>query len=140
MDLKKIVGRAAEITFMQQKAIDFLKEAVTKERADVLKADSEAVSIATLMTTMTTVLISVETPSVQSQHSTSSVVTVVAVATTPLMAGQIFWDFLISTRIKKHPIHESIGKISSHIAHEYIINFQVKDTISYAPFNGGTRQ
>jgi hypothetical protein len=75
-----------------------------------------------------------------SQRSTSSVVTVVAAATTPLMAGQIFWDFLISTRCKKLPIHESIKKIASHIAHEYTMNFRVKDTISFAPLNGGKRQ
>jgi hypothetical protein len=33
MDLKKSVVRAAEITAMQEKAIDFLKEAAAKERA-----------------------------------------------------------------------------------------------------------
>jgi hypothetical protein len=75
-----------------------------------------------------------------SQQSTSSVVTVVAAATTPLMAGQIFQDFLISTRSKKLPIHDSIKKIASHIAHKYTMNFRVKDTISFAPFNLGKRQ
>jgi hypothetical protein len=87
MDLEKSVGRAAYITFMQQKAIYFLKEAAAKERTNVA------------------------TPSVHSQQSTSSVVTVVAVATTPLMAGQIFWDFLISAHSKRLPIHESIKKL-----------------------------
>jgi hypothetical protein len=87
MDLKKIVVRAAEITAMQEKAIDFLKEAAAKERAETLKATSAAVSIETV-TTMSTV----------SQQSTSSVLTAVATATTPLMAGQIFRDFLISTK------------------------------------------
>jgi hypothetical protein len=56
------------------------------------------------------------------------------------MAGQIFRDFLISTRSKKIPIHDSIKRIASHIAHEYIMNFRLKDTISFAPFNWGTRQ
>jgi hypothetical protein len=139
MDLKKSVVRAAEITFMQQKAIDFLKEASAKERAEALKAASETVRIATVTTT-TTVLTTVATPSVQSQQSTSSVVTVVAAATTPLMAGQIFCDFLISAHIKKLPIHESIKTIASHIAHDYTMHFQMKDTISFSPFNGGTRQ
>jgi hypothetical protein len=45
MDLKKSVVRAAEITVMQEKAIDFLKEAAAKERAEALKATSAAVSI-----------------------------------------------------------------------------------------------
>jgi hypothetical protein len=89
---------------------------------------------------MTKVLTTVATPSTQSQQSTSSVVMFVAAATTPLMAGQIFRDFLISTRSKKLPIHESIKKIASHIAHEYTMIFRVKDTISFDPFNGGTRQ
>jgi hypothetical protein len=79
---------------------------------------------------MTTVLTTVETPSVLSQQSTSSVVVVVAAAITPLMAGQILRDFLISTRRKKLPIRESIKKNASHIAHEYTMNFRVKDTIS----------
>jgi hypothetical protein len=118
MDLKKRVVCAAEITFMQQQSIDFLKEAAAKERAEAV----------------------VVTPSVQSQQSTSSVVMVVAAATTPLMAGQIFRDFLISTRSKKLPIHESIKEIASHIAHEYTMNFPVKDTLSFAPFIGGTQQ
>jgi hypothetical protein len=109
MDLKKSVVRAAEITFMQQKAIDFLKETAAKERAGALKAASKSVSIATITTT-TSVMTTVATPFLQSQQSTSSVVTVVAAATTPLMAGQIFRDLLISTRIKKLPIHESIKK------------------------------
>jgi hypothetical protein len=109
MDLNKSVFRAAEITVMQQKAIDLLKEAAAKERAETLKAVSEAVSIATV--TMTTkMLTTVAAPSTKSQHSTSSAVTVVAAATTPLMAGQIFRYFLISTRSKKLPIHESITK------------------------------
>jgi hypothetical protein len=127
---------------MQEKSIDFLKEATAEERAEALKADSKeraealkaasaAVSIETVTKTTTTV----------SQQSTSSVVTVVTVATTPLMAGQIFRDFLISTRSNKLPIHDSITKkITSHIAHEYTMNFRVKDTISFAPFNGGKRQ
>jgi hypothetical protein len=38
MDLKKSVVCAAEITVTQDKAIDFLKEAATKERAEALKA------------------------------------------------------------------------------------------------------
>jgi sigma54-dependent transcription regulator len=79
MDLKKIVFRSAEITVMQEKAIDFLKEAAAKERAETLKADIAEVSIETVTTTTTV-----------SQQSTSSVVTVVAAATTTLMAGQIF--------------------------------------------------
>jgi hypothetical protein len=111
---------------MQEKAIDFLKEAAAKEQSEVLTEASASVSIETV-TTMTTV----------SQQSTSSVVTVVAAATTPLMDGQIFRDFLISTRIKKLPIHDSIKKIASHIAQEYTINFLLKDTISFASFNGG---
>jgi hypothetical protein len=138
MDLKKIIVCAAEITLMQQKAIDFLKESAAKERVDALKATSAAVSIATVTTT-TTVLTTVATPSGQSQQSTSSVVSIVAAATTPLMTGQIFRDWLISTRRKKLPIHESIKKIASHIAHEYTMNFRVKDTMSLAPFNGGTQ-
>jgi hypothetical protein len=139
MDLKKSVVRTAEITVMQQKANDFLKEAAAKERAEALKAASEAVSIATVTTT-TTVFTTVETPSTQSQQSTSSVVTVIAAATTPLMAGQIFRDFLISTRSKKLPIDKSIKKIASNIAHKYTINFRLKDALLLAPFNGGTRQ
>jgi hypothetical protein len=107
MELNKSVVRAAEITFMQQKAIEFLKEAAAKERAEALKAASESVSIATVTMT-TTVLTTVATLSVQSQKSTSSVVMVVAAATTHLMADQIFRGFLISTRSKKLPIHESI--------------------------------
>jgi hypothetical protein len=129
MYLKKSVVRAAEITVMQEKVIDFLKEAAAKERTYALKATSAAVSIET-----------VTTPSTQSQQSTSSVATVVAAATTPLMAGQIFRDFLISTPSKKLPIHDSIGKNASHIAHEYTMNFRLKDLISFAPFNGGKRQ
>jgi hypothetical protein len=65
MDLKKIVARAAEITFMQQKSIDFLKELAAKERAEALKAASAAVNIATVTMT-TTVLTTVATPSMQS--------------------------------------------------------------------------
>jgi hypothetical protein len=45
MDLQKSVVRAAEITVMQEKVIDFLKEAVAKERAKALKATSAEVSI-----------------------------------------------------------------------------------------------
>jgi hypothetical protein len=116
-----------------------LKESAAKERAEAWKAASIAVSIATVKTT-TTVLTTVATPSVQSKQSTSSVVTVVAAATTPLMASQIFRDFLISTRSKKLPIHESMKKIASHIAHEYTMNFWVKYIISFDSFNGGTRQ
>jgi hypothetical protein len=134
MDLKKRVVRAADITLMQQKAIDFLKEAAVKERADALKVAIKAVSIATVTMT-TTVLTTFATLSVQSQQSTSSVFTVVAAATTLLMAGQIFWDFLILTSSKKLPIHESIKKIESNIAHEYKMNLRVKDTIYVAPFN-----
>jgi hypothetical protein len=107
MDLKKCVIRAAVITFKQQKAIDFLKEAAAKERAEALTAASAAVSIETVTTTTTV-----------SQQSTSYVVTVVAAATTPLMAGHIFRDVLISTRCKKLPIHDSIKKIAIHIAHD----------------------
>jgi hypothetical protein len=33
-----------------------------------------------------------------------------------------------------------LQKIASHIAHEYTMNFRVKDTISFDPFNGGTQQ
>jgi ABC-type sulfate transport system substrate-binding protein len=129
MDLKKSVARASETTFMQEKAIDFLKEAAAKERSEALKAASAAASIETVTTTTTV-----------SQQSTSSVVTVVAAATTPLMASQIFRDFLISTRSKKLPIHDSIKKIASHIAHEYTMNFRVKDKIPFGPFNGGKWQ
>jgi Cu/Ag efflux protein CusF len=106
-----------------------LKEAAAKERAESLTAATAAVSIETVKTTTTV-----------SQQSTSSIVTVVAAATTPLMAGHIFWDFLISLRCKKLPIHDSIKKIASCIAHEYTMNFRVKDKISFAPFNGGKRQ
>jgi hypothetical protein len=100
MNLKKSVVRAAEITFMQQKAIDFLKEAAAKEGSEALKAAIESFSITTVTTTKI-LLKTVATPSTQSQQSTTSVFTVVAAATTPLMAGQIFQDFLISTRSKK---------------------------------------
>jgi hypothetical protein len=140
MDLKKGVVRAAEITYMQQKAIDFLKESAAKEQAEALKAASAAVSIATVMTTITILLITVVTSSVQSHQSTSSVVMVIAAATTLLMDGQIFRDFLISTRSKKLPINESMKQIASHITHEYTMNLRVKDTISFSQFNGGTRQ
>jgi hypothetical protein len=109
MDLKKSIVHAAEITLMQQKAIDFLKESGAKERAEALKAASTAVSIATV-TMMTTVLTTFATPSVQSQQSNISVVTVVAAETTQLMDGQIFRDFLISTCSKKLLIHESMKK------------------------------
>jgi hypothetical protein len=129
MDLKKIVVRAAEITFKQQKVIDFLKEADAKERAEALTAYSAAVSIETVTVTTTV-----------SQKSTSSVITVVAAATTPLMDGHIFQDFLIPTHCKKLPIHDSIKKNVIHIAHEYTMNFRVKDTISFSPFNGGKRK
>jgi hypothetical protein len=139
MYLKKSVVRAANITFMQHKAIDFLKEVSAKERAEALQAASAAVSIATV-TTMTTVLTSVATPSVQSQQAISSVVTDVAAASTPLMAGQIFRDLLVSTRSKRLQLHESIKKIASHIAHKYTMNSRAKDRIYFAPFNGGTRQ
>jgi hypothetical protein len=91
MNLKKSVVRAAEITLMQQKPIDFLK---AKEGEEALKAASAAVNIETVTTT-TPVLTTVETPFVQSKQSTSSVFMVVAAATTPLLAGQIFRDFLI---------------------------------------------
>jgi hypothetical protein len=97
MDLKKTVVRAADITVMQEKAIDFFKDAAAKERSEALKAASVAVSIETV-TTATPVL----------QQSTRSVFTVVAAGTTPLIAGQIFRDFPISTRKKKLPIHDSI--------------------------------
>jgi hypothetical protein len=106
-----------------------LKESAAKERAEALTAARAAVIIETVTTTTTV-----------SQQSTSSGVTVVAAAATPLMAGHIFWDLLISTRCKKLPIHDSIKKIASHIAHEYTMNFGVKDTISFAPFKGGKRQ
>jgi hypothetical protein len=88
---------------------------------------------------MTTVLTTVATPSMHSQESTSSVVTVVVAAATSLMVGQIFRDFLISTRSKKIHIHESMKKVASHITHEYRMIFRVKDTISLVSFNGGTR-
>jgi hypothetical protein len=110
MNLKKSIVFEAEITLMQQKSIDFLKESTAKERAEALKAASAAVSISSV-TTMTTVLIKVAMMSVHSQQSTSSVVTVITAATTPLMAGQIFRDFLISTRSKKLPIHENMKKM-----------------------------
>jgi hypothetical protein len=129
MDLKKSVICAAEITFKQQKAIDFLKEAASKEQSEALTAASAVFSIETVTTTTTV-----------SQQSTSSVVTVVAAATTPFMAVHIFRDFLISTCCKKLPIDDSIKKIASHIAHEYTMNFRVKDTLSFDPFNGGKRQ
>jgi hypothetical protein len=87
-----------------------LKESAAKERAEALKAASTEVSIATV-TMMTTVLTTVATPSVQSQQSTSSVVTGVGAATTPFMASKIFRDFLISTRSKKLPIHKSMKKL-----------------------------
>jgi hypothetical protein len=93
MDLKKSGIRAAEITFKQQKAIDFLKEAAANEGAESLTAASAAVSIETVMTTPTV-----------SQQSASYVVT-------PLMAGHIFRDFLISLRCKKLPVHDSIKKL-----------------------------
>jgi hypothetical protein len=86
-----------------------LKEADAKELAEALKAASAAVSIETVTTTTTL-----------SQQSTSSVGTVVAAATTPLMAGQIFRDFLISTRCKKLPINDSIKKWQVI----YLINIQ----------------
>jgi hypothetical protein len=129
MDLKKRVIHAAEIIVKQQKEIDFLKESDAKELAEALTSVSAAVSIETVTTT-----------TIVSQKSTSSVVTVVAVATNPLMAGHIFREALISLRCKKLPIHDSIKKIASHIAHEFTMNFRVKDTISFAPFNGGKRQ
>jgi hypothetical protein len=103
MDLKKSVVRAADINVMHEKAIDFLKEAAVKERAEVLKAASAEVIIETVTTTTTV-----------SQQSTSSVFTVAAAATTPLMAGQNFRDFLISTRSKKLPIHDSIKNCKSY--------------------------
>jgi hypothetical protein len=101
MDLKKSVIHAAEITVMQEKAIDFLKEAAAKELAEALKAAvnerSEALKEASAAVSIET---ATKTTTV-SHQSTSSVVTVVAAATTPLMAGQIFRDFIISTRSKK---------------------------------------
>jgi hypothetical protein len=139
MYLKKSVVRVADITFMQHKSIEFLKEVSANERAEALQAASAAVSIATIKTT-TTLLTSVATPSVQSQKSIISVVMDVAAASTPLMAGQIFRDLRVSTRSKKLPLHEIIKKIASHIAHKYTMNLRAKDTISFAPFNGGTRQ
>jgi hypothetical protein len=69
MVLKKSVVRSANITVMQEKLIDFLKEVAAKERAGALKVAIAAVSIETV-TMMTTV----------SQQSTSSVVTVVTAA------------------------------------------------------------
>jgi hypothetical protein len=54
MDLKKIVVRAAKITVIKHKAINFLKEAAAKERAEALKAIIDTVSIETV-TAMTTV-------------------------------------------------------------------------------------
>jgi hypothetical protein len=53
MDLKKNVVRADKITVMQQKAIDFLKEAAAKERAEALKAARAAFIIETVTTTTT---------------------------------------------------------------------------------------
>jgi hypothetical protein len=53
MDLKKSVIRAAAITFKQQKAIDFLKEAAAKERAEALTTASATVSIETVRMTTT---------------------------------------------------------------------------------------
>jgi phosphohistidine swiveling domain-containing protein len=95
---------------MQEKAIAFLNESSDKKQSEALKAASAEVSITTVMTTttgLTTTSVSgltasapvigmeFATPSMQSQQSTSSVVMVVAAATTPLMAGQIFHDFLL---------------------------------------------
>jgi hypothetical protein len=150
MDLKKSVVCAAEITFMQQKAIDFLKETAAKERAEAWKAVSAAVSITTVTTTAT-MLTTVATPSVQSQQSTSSVVMVFAVVTTPLMAGQIFRDFLISTRSKKVPIHESIKKCKSYSSriytefpgegHNILCSIQLRDVAGVYPrhqYKGGS--
>jgi hypothetical protein len=99
-----------------------LKEAAAKEREELLTAASAIISIETEMTT-----------TIVSQQSASSDVT-------PLMAGHIFQDLLISLRCKKLPIHDSIKKIASHIAHVYTMNFRVRDKISFAPFNGGKRQ
>jgi hypothetical protein len=79
MDLKKSVVRAAEITAMQEKAIDCLKEVTAKELSEVFRTASAAFSIETFTTTTKV-----------SHQSTSSVVTVVAAAPTPLIAGQIF--------------------------------------------------
>jgi hypothetical protein len=53
IDLKKSVIRAAEITFKQQKEIDFLTEAAAKEQAEALTAASAAVGIETVMMTTT---------------------------------------------------------------------------------------
>jgi hypothetical protein len=53
MYLKKSVVREAETTFMQEKAIDFLKEAAVKERAEAFKASSATISIETVMKTTT---------------------------------------------------------------------------------------
>jgi hypothetical protein len=100
MDFKKSVILAAEITFKEQKAIDFLKEAAANERAESLRAVTAAVSIEPVTTTTTV-----------SQQSNTSVVTVVSAATTPLMDGHIFRDFLISVRCKKLPIHDNIKKL-----------------------------
>jgi hypothetical protein len=66
MDLKKSVVFAAEINLMQHKAIEFLKEAAAKERAEALNAAIASISIATV--TITTVLTTVATPYVQSQQ------------------------------------------------------------------------
>jgi hypothetical protein len=104
----------------------FLNESTDKKRAETLKTSSAEVSIAIVMT-MTTVLttklvtglmasapvigMEVASSSMKSQQSTSSVVMLVVAETTPLMAGQIFRDFLISTRRKKINIHESIKKL-----------------------------
>jgi hypothetical protein len=64
MDLKKSIVCAAEITLMQEKAIDFLKESADKKRAEALKAARTEFSIATMMMT-TTVLTTVANPSLQ---------------------------------------------------------------------------
>jgi hypothetical protein len=53
MDLNKSIIHAAGITFKQQKAIDCLKEAAAKERAESLTAATATVSIETVTTTTT---------------------------------------------------------------------------------------
>jgi hypothetical protein len=125
---------------MQEKSIDFLKEATAEERAEALKADSKERAEALKAASAAVSIETVTTTTTVSQQSTSPVVTVVAAATNPLMAGQIFRDFLISTRSKKLPSHDSIKKIASHIDHEYTMIFWLNDTLSFSPFNGGKQQ
>jgi hypothetical protein len=76
----------------------------------------------------------------QQQTSITATATINAASIDPLLAGQVFHDFLFTSRHQKTPIHDKLKKLGGHIAHEFTIVFDVKDGVTLVSWKGGLRQ